>query len=478
MHKSSNSPRASMTYALYYGNRGFFPASLIAGAREELPRALKAAGHEVIQMDAGATRAGAVETPEEGRKYAHFLEENRGKFDGVILSLPNFGDETGATAALRDAGVPILVQAYPDEMDKMGPASRRDSFCGKLSVMDVFHQNGIPFTALAPHTVHPSSARFADNLAYFDRLCRVVRAGRRMTVGALGARTTPFRTVRIDELALEKHGVTVETMDMADVMDRMRALTPSAAGYAEKRRTLDGVAAWEGVPEKSRDNLTRLFVVLEGLTEEMSLAAISIRCWTEIQKEMSISPCVVNGIMADQGLPVACEVDTGSAVMMRLLGAAASAPTTIMDWNNNYGDDDDKCILFHCGNAPTSLMAGPGRITDHAILSNSIGTGKGFGCNQGRLKPGPFTFGGLMSEDGELKAYLGEGTMTADPIPGNFFGVAGVAKIDKLQDVLLHLGARGHRHHVALTPGQVMASTREAMEKYLGYEVSAPQLPN
>jgi len=465
----------TMTYALYYGNRGFFPASLIAGAREELPRALKAQGHEFIQMDAGATRAGAVETPEEGRKYAAFLAQNRGKYDGVILCLPNFGDETGAVAALRDAGVPILVQAYPDEMDKMGPATRRDSFCGKLSVMDVFHQNGVPFTALAPHTVHPQNARFKDNLAYFDRLCRVVRAGRRMTVGALGARTTPFRTVRIDELALEKHGITVETMDMADVMDRMRAVKPQAPGFAEKRKALDGVAAWDGVPEKARDNLTRLFVVLQGIADEMSLAAISIRCWTEIQKEMGISPCVVNGIMADQGLPVACEVDTGSAVMMRLLGAAASAPTTIMDWNNNYGEDDDKCILFHCGNAPSSLMAAPGRITDHAILSNSIGTGKGFGCNQGRLKAGPFTFGGLMSEEGKLKAYLGEGTMTADPIPADFFGVAGVAKIPGLQDVLLHLGQEGHRHHVALTPGEVMESAREAMEKYLGYEVTTPQ---
>ena len=80
-----------------------------------------------------------------------------------------------------------------------------------------------------------------------------------------------------------------------------------------------------------------------------------------------------------------------------------------------------------------------------------------------------------MSEDGRLKAYLGQGTMTADPIPGNFFGVAGVAKIPGLQDVLLHLGQEGHRHHVALTPGEVMASTKEAMEKYLGYEVSAPQ---
>jgi L-fucose isomerase-like protein len=465
----------TMTYALYYGNRGFFPASLIASAREELPRALKAQGLEHIQMDASATRYGAVETPEEGRKYAEFLAQNRGKFHGVILCLPNFGDETGAVAALREAGVPILVQAYPDEMDKMGPANRRDSFCGKLSIMDVFHQSEIPFTAMAPHTVHPSHARFKENLAYFDRVCRVVRAGRRMTVGALGARTSPFRTVRIDELALEKHGVTVETMDMADVFARMRAVKPQAAGFAEKRRALDTVAAWDGVPEAARENLTRLFVVLEGITEEMSLAAISIRCWTEIQKEMGISPCVVNGIMMDQGLPVACEVDTGSAVMMRLLGAAAAAPTAIMDWNNNYGDDDERCILFHCGNAPSSLMAAPGKVTDHAILSNSIGTGKGFGCNQGRLKAGAFTFGGLMSEDGALKAYLGEGDMTADPIPGNFFGVAGVAKIPGLQDVLLHLGREGHRHHVVLTPGKVMESAREAMERYLGYLVTTPQ---
>jgi len=172
---------------------------------------------------------------------------------------------------------------------------------------------------------------------------------------------------------------------------------------------------------------------------------------------------------------VACEVDTGSAVMMRLLGAAASSPTTIMDWNNNYGDDDEKCIIFHCGNAPSSLMAGPGRVTDHLILQNSVGVGNGFGCNQGRLRAGAITFGGLMSEDGALKAYVGEGSITADPIPASFFGVAGVARIPGLQDVLLHLGREGHRHHVVITPGEVMAPLREALVKYLGYSVSAPQ---
>ena len=115
-------------FALYFGNRGFFPASLQAEAREELPRVLEAAGHEVIMLDAQATRYGAVETPQEGQIFANFLRQNQGKYDGVILSLPNFGDENGAVAALKESGVPILVQAYPDEFDRMAPELRRDAF--------------------------------------------------------------------------------------------------------------------------------------------------------------------------------------------------------------------------------------------------------------------------------------------------------------------------------------------------------------
>ena len=203
------------TFALFFGNRGFFPASLIAGAREEMQRELTALGHDVLMLDESATRYGAVETPREGEVYAHFLRENRGKFGGVILCLPNFGDENGAVAALQDAGVPIFVQAYPDEYDQMGPATRRDSFCGKISIMDVFRQYGVKFTALKPHTVKPGTAalcrqhrRSSTASAGWSMAC----AG--MVVGAIGARTTPFKTVRIDEVALQRHGITVETFDL------------------------------------------------------------------------------------------------------------------------------------------------------------------------------------------------------------------------------------------------------------------------
>ena len=180
-------------FALFFGNRGFFPASLIKGAREELSSTLKAMGHSVLMLDEKATRHGAVETAAEAVKYAEFLRRNRGRFQGVILCLPNFGNESGAVEALREAGTPILVQAYPDELDKMAPALRRDSFCGKLSIMDVFRQNGVAFTALKPHTAHPLSDEFADNVDHFDRVCRVVAAARRMVVGAIALQDRPLR---------------------------------------------------------------------------------------------------------------------------------------------------------------------------------------------------------------------------------------------------------------------------------------------
>jgi L-fucose isomerase-like protein len=463
------------TFALFFGNRGFFPASLIASAREEMKRELNALGHEVLMLDAGSTRFGAVETPQEGEVFANFLRANRGKFGGVIVCLPNFGDETGAVAALQEAGVPIWIQAHPDEYDKMGPALRRDSFCGKISIMDVFRQYGVKFTALKPHTVKPGSERFKANVDEFDRICQVVNGVKGMVVGAIGARTTPFKTVRIDEVTLQRHGVTVETFDLSDIFGRMKAVKPEEAAYVDKAKVLHDYSSWEGVPDRAFDNLVRLGVTLDKLVEEARLDAMAIRCWTEMQQQIGISPCVAMGALNEIGLDSACEVDVGNAVMMRILHLASYEPVGLLDWNNNYGDEDDKCILFHCGPLPPSLMEGKGRITDHLILMNTVGEGNGFGCNVGRIKLMDFTFGSLMTDEGKVKIYLGKGSFTPDPVPDNFFGVAGVAQVYNLQDVLLHIGYSGHRHHVSITPGNIQTPLRHALAHYLDFEVTLPQ---
>lgn len=463
------------TFALFFGNRGFFPASVIAGAREEMQRELAALGHDVLMLDAEATRHGAVETPVEGEVYANFLRAHRDEFGGIIVCLPNFGDENGAVAALKEANVPIWIQAYPDEFDKMGPALRRDSFCGKISIMDVFRQVGVKFTALKPHTVAPGSEAFRKNIDEFDRICRVVNGVKGMVVGALGARTTPFKTVRIDEVALQRHGITVETFDMSDIFLRMKSVAPSAPAYGAKADALRNYASWEGVPERAFENIVRLSVSLDNLRAEAHLDALAIRCWTEIQQEMGISPCVAMGMLNDEGMASACEVDIGNAVAMKALYLASGEPVGLLDWNNNYEDEEDKCILFHCGPMPASLMDGKGRITDHEILLNSIGAGISYGCNVGRIRPMEMTFSSLMTDEGRVKMYLGQGRITADPIPVNYFGVAGVAQIEKLQDVLLHIGLNGHRHHVSITPGCVQEPLREALGHYLDFDVALPQ---
>jgi L-fucose isomerase-like protein len=463
------------TFALLFGNRGFFPAVHVEKARSELKRVLEGLGHGVVALDEKETRHGGVETADEARKCSNFLQLNRGKYQGVILSLPNFGDENGAALALRDLNVPVFIQAYPDDMNALGPSARRDAFCGKLSIMDVLRQNGIKFTVQRPHVVSPSSSLFIKNIKFFDQVCRVLQGFRGMSIGQIGARTTPFKTVRIDELALQNYGITVETFDLSDIFEQMRRLSTESDSYAKKLDYLKRSYSWKDVPKHALDGLVRLGVILDEMIARHRLDALSLRCWNEIQVQFGISPCLITGDLTERGIPAACEVDTGSAIAMRALGLASGKPTMILDWNNNYGEEENKCILFHCGNVPHSLMSEGGRISDHEILRNSIGDGRGIGCVVGRIAPTDFTFGNIMTEQGKVRMYLGEGRFTEDRIPEEYFGCAGVAEIDHLQELLLYLGSAGHRHHVTITSGLVLDSVREALEKYLGFNVEVPQ---
>ena len=460
-----------MKFALFFGNRGFFPGELIASARDEVKAAVENMGFETILLPSELTRYGAVETPAEGKIYAEFLKQNEGKFDGVIMSLPNFGDETGALAALRDCGVPILIQAYPDEIGKMDFAHRRDAFCGKFSIMDVFYQSNLPFTVFGPHVVHPKSNTFMEHLDKFAAVCRVVKGMKRFTVGAIGARTTAFKTVRFDELTLQKYDITTETVDLSEVFDRVKKVDEKSDAFKEKLKHLKNYTDWSAAPEGKLELLARIGIVIDGFVGELGLDCLAFRCWDEIERHLGVSPCVLLSEMNDRGLAAACELDVCNAVPMRALALASGNSATCLDWNNNYGDDPDKCILFHCGPVPKSLMVPEtGHITEHPMFKKAFGAGCGWGCNEGRIAANDITYMSSKTEDGRLIFYVGEGRFTADEIEEAFFGCAGVAKIDNLQEKLLTIGKMGYRHHVSVTKGFVLEAISEAFETYLGYD--------
>jgi len=458
------------TFALYFGNRGFMPETLIAGARTDMVQAVTNAGFDYLMMDDQATRYGAVETRDEGLIYAQWLRAHEGEYDGVILCMPIFVDENGAIAALQEAGTPILMQAYPDEIGKMDFRYRRDAYCGKFSVTDVFYQYRVPFTVLKPHVVHPLSEAFAQNLSEFAAVCRVVKGMKKFNLGCIGARTTAFKTVRFDELTLQRYGINVESFDLSELIYKVGQLADSDTAVAEKAATLKNYSDFSQMPTKNMLTLAKIGVVIDWYIGEYHLDALALRCWNEMETILRVCPCVLLSELNDRGIVASCEIDVCSAITMRALNLASGVPSTCLDWNNNYGEDPDKVVLFHCGPVAQSLMTGKGTVTEHKMFAKGD-PGSGWGTNEGRIRAFPMTFANCMTEDGKLKVYAAEARMTDDEIEDGFFGCGGVAEIPDLQNKLIKLARNGFKHHTTVGVGHMQAILSEAFTTYLGYEM-------
>src|SRR5215469_5075806 len=197
---TSSTPTA-LTFGLIVGNRGFFPDHLASSGRKEIIAAIQQAGFGVVVLDPDQSKFGAVETREEARKCALLFRENRDAIAGVIVSLPNFGDERAIADTLRlaDLNVPVLVQATPDTPGLMTIRDRRDSFCGKMSACNNLKQYGISYSLTTLHTEAPDSEIFKKDLTWFAAVCRVVKGLKNLRIGAIGARPTAFNTVRYSE---------------------------------------------------------------------------------------------------------------------------------------------------------------------------------------------------------------------------------------------------------------------------------------
>jgi L-fucose isomerase-like protein len=475
-----------------FGNRGFFPPEYMSAARREMSDVLRRLGHEPILMDESATRLGAVETRAEGDLFAQFLDEQAGRYDGIIWTHPNFGDEVGMKRALQKVGrrgTPILLHAYPDDMNQMGPDERRDSFCGIVSTMDVLYQMGIPFVKLAPHVVSPQSPRFAANVDLFARICKgqaknpyvplapepTIKGANvleGMVVLALGARTTPFYTTRFNELDAERNGITIETADLTMLFHKMDQYKKSDAPYRARARELKKYTSWDKTPAKAFEQQVRLSLALDGFIAELKPTAVALRCWTEFEQLRAIAPCASVSYLNHKGIPAACEVDIGNAIAMTVLRKYSNDAVACQDWNNNWYEDDDRFCFMHCGPHQTEWLK-PGHYVDtHGILDHAFGNGTGFGCVQGRFAPTPITYASCSSEGGKLKFFVGEGEVTADELPANYFGSGGVGRIPGLQKVMLHVGYQGYKHHFSMTRGLVATQIVAALRQHPGFEIT------
>ena len=457
------------TLALFFGNRGFFPGEVIASARKEMIEAVTKSGFDYICMDESLTRYGAVETRQEGKMYAKFLEENKGKFDGVILCMPNFSDENGAAEALKNTNVPVLVQAYPDELGNMDFAQRRDTVCGKFAMCHVLRQCKIKFTLTKKMAVSPLDESFAEDLRRFGAICRIVKGMKNFNIGAMGARTTAFKTVRADEVALQNKGITVETIDLSYIFNLMENV--DEALLKEKKEYYKGIASFGNYPEEKLTNISKLGVVFDKLIDEYSLNAVAVRCWDEFVTQYHIAPCLVLSDLNERGIPAACELDVNNVVMMYALYLASQEPVMLLDVNNNYGASSTKNIMFHCSAVPSSFFEDKPCISEHLMFKKSYGEGTGVGIVNGKVKSGKVTVATAKTEDGKVWGFTTDGKLTDDEFDKEFFGTGVVFENKNLEEIFKYMCENGYKHHVAIAKGEWSDCVEEALVKYLGYNI-------
>ena len=461
-----------MTMGVVVGNRGFFPDHLAKSGREEMLAVLQAADIDVVALTPSESKYGAVETREESRRCADLFRLNRDKIDGIIVTLPNFGEERAIADALRlsELRVPVLIQATPDDPTRMTISSRRDSFCGKMSACNNLRQYGIPYSITTLHTEAPNSPEFARDLQWFGAVCRIVRGFRNLRVGAIGARPAAFNTVRYSEKILEAHGISIETLDLSEVLGRIERMKDNDDHAQAKLAAIKKYVDVSSVPAPALLKMAKLGAVIDQWMAATEVAISAVQCWTSIEENLGIVPCTIMSMMSNELFSSACEVDICGVLGMHALQLASGTPSALLDWNNNYGSDPDKAVCFHCSNLPAHFFRSA-KMDFQEIIAGTVGKENTFGTCVGLIKPEKMSFARFSTDDtaGKMRVYMGEGRFTEDPL--NTFGGAGVVEIPNLQRLLHFICEHGFEHHVAANLSTVASAVYEATTRYLGWDM-------
>ncbi len=345
---------------------------------------------------------------------------------------------------------------------------------------------GLPFT-LRPTIRPPDSPAFHADLARFLAVCRVVKGLRGARLGAGGARPAAFNTVRYSEKLLQASGISVTTMDLSELLADADALADDDPAVRQRLEGIHAVST-EGVPAAPLVRMARVGVALDRWMAANSIVATALQCWNSLQRNIGINVCTLMSMMSERLMPSACEVDVTGAVSMYALQLASGRPSALVDWNNNYADDPDKCVLFHCGNwarsfygqtAPAGEAPAPGADTGEAsvhmayaeILGTTLGNDNTWGTLAGRVPAGPLSYARVTTDDltGRIRTYVGDGAFTDDPLPT--FGSRAVVQVPDLQGLMRYICKEGFEHHVAMSPSHVAGVLAEALGTYLGWEV-------
>ena len=465
--------KLKISFGVIIATRNIFNFELAVEARKKVFEKLANMGFESVILPANETPTGNIEGYEDAVKCARYFKQNVEKIDGIIVILPNFGDELGVVNSIKMSGlnVPVLVQACDDDNDKVDVKSRRDAFCGKLSVCNNLYQYGIKFTDTTYHTYSLDSEEFTTDITKFAAVCRVVKGMKGLRVGAIGTRPIGFQTMRFSEKILQKSDITIVPVDMSEIIAAAEKMDTNAKEVIEKAEAIQQYGTCKILHKGQILKQARFGLAVENWIEVNNIDISALQCWDSIEKNYGCAACVTMSMMGEKLMPSACEVDVAGTIGMYALALAAEKPSALLDWNNNYGADRNKVVCTHCSNYPKSFFENEIEIGSLDILGTVLGQEDTFGAVKGKVAPGKMTYFRISTDDtkGIIKTYLGEGRITDDPY-GMDGGIA-VCEIPNLQALMKYMCKNGFEHHVGMVRGHVAGILEEAIGNYMGWEI-------
>ena len=461
------------TFGVIIATRNIFNSKLAVDARAQVLAKLDQMGYNTIILPSAEAPTGNIEGYADAIKCADLFRKNSEVIEGIIVILPNFGDELGVVNSIKISGlkVPVLVVAVDDENDKVDVKSRRDAFCGKLSVCNNFYQYGVKFTDTIYHTYSLGSTEFTKDILKFAGICRVVKGMKGLRVGAIGTRPIGFQTMRVSEKLLQASDITVVPVDMSEIIAAAEKISENDPAVIAKVEAIQNYGSC-GIASKGKiAKQARFGLAVEKWIQENDIDISAIQCWESIEKNYGCAACITMSMMGEKLMPSACEVDVAGTISMYALALAAQTPSAILDWNNNFADDRNKVVCTHCSNYPKSFFQSEIEIGSLDVLGTVLGSEDTFGAVKGKVAPGEMTYFRISTDDtkGTIKSYLGEGIMTDDPY-GMDGGIA-VCEIPNLQGLMKYMCKNGFEHHVGMVRTHVAEILEEAIGNYLGWEV-------
>ena len=166
----------------------------------------------------------------------------------------------------------------------------------------------------------------------------------------------------------------------------------------------------------------------------------------------------------------ACEVDVPGVVGMHALRLASETPSALLDWNNNYGEDPNKAVCFHCSNLPKHFFEDV-RMDYQEIIAGTVGKLNTFGTCVGKVKASPMSFARFSTRTPPAGCAAMWARAASRTIRWRPSAARAWCEIPRLQDLLHYICERGFEHHVAANLSETAPAVYEAATKYLGWEM-------